>query len=138
MNLKKTLTLFRHVFDVISFPSLVLHEFWHAVATLCVGGKIKSIHSHSIKKARIRILNLDTPFKVRIVAKSPLMSLIIALSSPGIISYNMLFFSFYILLTFHVSIPSYLDFHMAEMKPPCFYKLIFNKTHLESIHNIEP
>jgi len=27
MNLKKTLTLSRHVHDVISFPSLVLDEF---------------------------------------------------------------------------------------------------------------
>lgn len=56
-----------------------MHEFLHLVAAVCVGGKVKSIRFHSLKKARIRILNLDTPTKVRFVAMAPTLSLLFEL-----------------------------------------------------------
>ncbi len=119
------------IHDVISFPALILHELWHIIAALCVGGKIQRIRFHAWKRASLYVKNLDTTLKVRIVAMSPLLSLLIAALSPLYICSDMIYFSIYFLLTIKTSLPSYLDFYTADLKPPSFYSYLYSQTYLE-------
>jgi hypothetical protein len=124
-------SFFKLTYNIFTFPALLLHELWHLIAALCVGGKIHRIKFHSLKRATLYVNNLDKPLKVRIVAMSPLMSLLIAALSPLFIGTDMLYFSFYYLLTINTSVPSYLDFYVADLRPPSFYRHLFGQTYKE-------
>ena len=124
-------SFFKLMYHFFVFPALLLHEFWHMLAAICVGGKIQRLRLYSLKRATLYVQNLDTPLKVCIVAMSPLMSLLIAALSPLFISSDMLYFSFYYLLTINTSVPSYLDFYVADLRPPSFYSYLFGQTYKE-------
>jgi hypothetical protein len=129
METRQSAMIFNKLYDLFCFPSLIIHELWHIIAVYLVGGRLKSFRLHSLSKARLYVRGLNNISKVRIVAMVPFISLFISLLLPFLFGIEFLTASIYFHLTLRSTIPSYLDFEMAELTPPSFYTFIMGRSY---------
>ena len=128
METRQSAMISNKFYDLFCFPSLIIHELWHIIAVYLVGGRLKSFRLHSLSKARLYVRGLNNISKVRIVAMVPFISLFISLLLPFLFGIEYLAATIYFHLTLRTTIPSYLDFEMAELTPPSFYTFIMGRS----------
>jgi hypothetical protein len=114
--------------DWFEFPALVIHEIWHIVFAILVGGKISSIRFYPPNRVRIKVLGIKSLSRVRLVALSPCLSLIISFVLPLIFGPVFFLVCLYFVLAIRTTLPSYLDFQMSELTPPVFYGWLHKET----------
>ena len=137
MKTRKSTFILNTFYDVFCFPSLIIHEIWHIIAAYLLGGRLKRFRLHSLSKARVCVTGLNTISKVRVVAMIPFISLFISTLLPFLFGIEYLAVTFYFLLTLRNTIPSFLDYEVAELTPPSFYTYIMGQSFQDYLNENE-
>ena len=137
MENRKCTFIFNKSYDIFCFPSLIIHEIWHIIAAYLVGGRLKRFRLHSLSKARVYITGLNNISKVRVVAMGPFISLFISTLLPFLFGIEYLAATIYFLLTLRNTIPSFIDYEVAELTPPSFYTYIMGRSFQDFLNENE-
>ena len=137
METSKSAFIFNKFYDFFCFPSLIIHELWHIIAACLVGGRISRFRLHSFTKARLYVRGLNTITKVRVVAMIPFVSLFISALLPFLFGIEYLAVTIYFLLTLKSTIPSFLDYEVAELTPPSVYTQIMGRSFQDYLNENE-
>ena len=97
------------IINIFNIPMLILHELFHFITALLInikvyGFKISSPLKNNFYGSVLSLLNKNY-IKNIIVSTSPIMIVIISFILP-FINFNFIYFSFYVLLTIKVALPS--------------------------------
>jgi hypothetical protein len=115
-------------------PSLILHEVSHILVAVLLLGKVNKIKIKRLDCVRLSISNLNSDFKVKLVAFSPvLVPLIFILLSFK--DFDFIWGLSYSLSTIRTTLPSLVDFHTAKVKVPNFINFLYEKSDNEVFDN---
>lgn len=128
INTMRIKLMLMSIFYWLSVPSLILHEIWHILFAYILGGRLISLRIYSVNKIRIKVIGLNNIFKVRLVAMAPFNNLIFSLILTFFFDHFYFVLFLYFLLTSCASLPSYVDFEVAELSPPKIYCLFMDES----------
>jgi|AntAceMinimDraft_1070359.scaffolds.fasta_scaffold14890_6 hypothetical protein len=116
----------RTVKDIFNLPALILHEISHVLVSLIFGGKLNSVKVNRQNNGQfsviLNILGLNSRFSVMCVAMSPLL-IPITFTLLSFINQEFLFYFVYAGLNYKTTLPSPMDFRIADMECPTLLKL---------------
>lgn len=99
--------------NVYSLPALIMHELSHIIVALLLGGKLKEINIKSACSVELRISNLKSLTKVRLVSISPLLIPLIFIAISFFNNYFIIAL-IYSISTYKATLPSKTDILTAK------------------------
>lgn len=112
--------------DIFNLPALLLHELTHVLVSLIFGARLGGVKLGRQENGQfsviLNILGLRSKFSVMCVAMSPLL-IPIMFSILSVINPLFLIYFIYAGLNYKTTLPSRMDFRIADMECPTLLKL---------------